>query len=162
MGKRITSLTEITTVTENDYIPVDNAATGVRKLSADFINDLEDEIDGKQDALTAGTNINITQDGTISATDTTYTAGTNITITNGEISATDTDTLLGLTDTAISSPSDGDALVYDSTSGKWVNGGVASDIGDLNDVDITTPSNGQVLSYDSTSQEWVNTTPSAG
>lgn len=182
MGKRITSLTEITTVTENDYIPVDNAATGARKLSADFINDLEDEIDGKQDALTAGANISITQDGTISATDTTYTAGTNvditngvisatdttytagtnITITNGEISATDTDTLSGLTDTTISSPSDGDALVYDSTSGKWVNGGVASDIGDLNDVDITSPSNGQVLSYNSTSQEWENTTPSAG
>lgn len=182
MGKRITSLTEITTVTENDYIPVDNAATGARKLSADFINDLEDEIDGKQDALTAGANISITQDGTISATDTTYTAGTNvditngvisatdttytagtnITITNGEISATDTDTLSGLTDTGISSPSDGDALVYDSTSGKWVNGDVASDIGDLNDVDITSPSNGQVLSYNSTSQEWVNTTPSAG
>ena len=202
MGKRITSLQEITTVTENDYIPVDNQTSGVRKLSADFINDLEDTIDSKQDALTAGANISIAQDGTISATDTTYTAGTNvditngvisatdttytagtnvditngvisatdttytagtnITITNGEISATDTDTLSGLTDTTISSPSDGDALVYDSTSGKWVNGGVASDIGDLNDVDITTPSNGQVLAYDSTSQEWVNTTPSAG
>lgn len=182
MGKRITSLQEITTVTDNDFIPVDNQANGARKLSAGFLNDIEDALDGKQDALTAGDNINIAQDGTISATDTTYTAGTNvditngvisatdttytagtnITITNGEISATDTDTLSGLTDTAISSPSDGDALVYDSTSGKWVNSGVASDIGDLNDVDITTPSNGQVLSYDSTSQEWVNTTPSAG
>ena len=38
---------------------------------------------------TAGSNITI-NDGEISATDTTYTAGANITITNGEISATDT------------------------------------------------------------------------
>lgn len=158
MGKRITSLQEITTVTDNDFIPVDNQSSGVRKLSAGFLNDIEDALDGKQDALTAGANINIAQDGTISATDTTYTAGTNVDITNGVISATDTDTdaLSELTDTAISSPSDGDALVYDSTSGKWVNGGVASDIGDLNDVDITTPTDGQVLSYDATNQEWVN------
>ena len=38
---------------------------------------------------TAGSNVTITN-GEISATDTTYTAGDNITITNGEISATDT------------------------------------------------------------------------
>lgn len=40
---------------------------------------------GKQDTLTAGSNINISN-GVISATDTTYTAGTNIDITNGVIS----------------------------------------------------------------------------
>ena len=40
---------------------------------------------------TAGANITI-EDGVISATDTTYTAGENITIENGVISATDTDT----------------------------------------------------------------------
>ena len=37
-----------------------------------------------------GTNITIASDGTISAKDTTYTAGTNVTITNGVISAKDT------------------------------------------------------------------------
>lgn len=42
-----------------------------------------------QPLLTAGENITIS-DGTISATDTTYTAGSNVTITNGVISATDT------------------------------------------------------------------------
>lgn len=47
-------------------------------------------IAGKQDTLTAGTNISIT-DNTISATDTTYTAGANITIdSDNKISATDT------------------------------------------------------------------------
>jgi len=40
---------------------------------------------GKQDTLTAGSNIDISN-GVISATDTTYTAGTNIDITNGVIS----------------------------------------------------------------------------
>ena len=44
-------------------------------------------IAGKQDALTAGSNITITGN-TISAIDTTYTAGENITIENGVISAT--------------------------------------------------------------------------
>lgn len=46
---------------------------------------------GKQDVLTAGSNITISN-GTISAADTTYTAGANITIENGVISATDGDT----------------------------------------------------------------------
>jgi hypothetical protein len=45
----------------------------------------------KQDKLTAGTNIAIASDNTISATDTTYTAGTNVQISSGNvISATDT------------------------------------------------------------------------
>ena len=45
----------------------------------------------KQDKLTAGSNIAIAPDNTISATDTTYTAGTNVQISSGNvISATDT------------------------------------------------------------------------
>lgn len=44
-------------------------------------------LDDKQDTLTAGENIDITN-GVISATDTTYTAGTDIDITNGVISST--------------------------------------------------------------------------
>lgn len=43
-----------------------------------------------QEKLTAGNNVAISNDNVISATDTTYTAGTNITISNNEISATDT------------------------------------------------------------------------
>lgn len=46
-------------------------------------------LNGKQNILTAGNNIQISGD-TISATDTTYTAGNNVDITNGVISATDT------------------------------------------------------------------------
>ena len=56
----------------------------------DRVSDLEDEMLTKQDALTAGTNIQITGT-TISATDTTYSAGTNVQISaQNVISATDT------------------------------------------------------------------------
>ena len=48
-------------------------------------------LQAKQDTLTAGSNITIGSDNTISATDTTYTAGTNVSISSGNvISATDT------------------------------------------------------------------------
>ena len=51
--------------------------------------DLQNALDGKQNVLTAGDNIQIV-DGVISATDTTYTAGTGISIVNGVISNTQT------------------------------------------------------------------------
>lgn len=50
---------------------------------------VDQAVGGKQDTLTAGTNVSI-DNGVISATDTTYTAGTNVAINNGVISATDT------------------------------------------------------------------------
>lgn len=62
---------------------------GVSKLCAllkDKFDSLWTAVNGKQGALTAGSNITISGN-TISATDTTYTAGTNITISNGVISA---------------------------------------------------------------------------
>lgn len=52
--------------------------------------DLQSALDDKQGVLTAWTNIQIAQDGTISATDTTYIAGTWIDITNWVISNTQT------------------------------------------------------------------------
>lgn len=52
-------------------------------------SDLQTALSGKQDTLTAGSNITIF-DNTISATDTTYTAGSNIQINSNVISATDT------------------------------------------------------------------------
>ena len=62
-----------------------------------------------------------------------------------------------LTDVAITSPSEGETLVYDSTSEKWVNGtGSAPALDDLTDVDVTTPSNGDTLVYDSANSKWVN------
>lgn len=51
--------------------------------------ELEDGLDEKQDVLTAGTNITIASDGTISATDTTYTAGENIDISASNVISAD-------------------------------------------------------------------------
>lgn len=107
MGKRINTLNTASSPANDDYLPIDGATNGTRKISADFVNNLitdvevdgtsvvtsgvaEIDLSGKQDTLTAGSNIQIAQDGTISATDTTYTAGTNVQIDNGVISATDT------------------------------------------------------------------------
>ena len=62
-----------------------------------------------------------------------------------------------LTNVDIQNPSDGQALVYDSTSEKWVNSdeaiGVTS-LDALTDTDIQNPASGQVLMYNGT--EWEN------
>ena len=64
-----------------------------------------------------------------------------------------------LTNVDIQNPADGQALVYDSTSEKWINSdeaiGVTS-LDALTDTDINSPSSGQVLMYDNTNQKWVN------
>ena len=52
--------------------------------------DLTEKFDAKQNKLTAGDNIAISEDNVISATDTTYTAGVGISIENGVISNTQT------------------------------------------------------------------------
>lgn len=77
-----------------------------------------------QKILTAGSNIQINGT-TISATDTTYSAGTNVQISNANvISATDTDELSELTDVDIDTQTlaNGQVLKYNSTSEKWENG----------------------------------------
>ena len=72
----------------------------------------------------------------------------------------DTDTLAGLTDTSISSPTNDQVLKYDSSTGKWVNGngggGGSSTLAGLSDVNLGTPTDGQPLTYDNTSGKWVN------
>ena len=69
-------------------------------------------------------------------------------------------TLSGLTDTDITTPTNGQVLTYDSTAEKWENANPATpatpNLSDLTDTDITTPTNGQVLTYDSTAAKWVN------
>ena len=65
----------------DEYIYVSN--------SWEKIGSTDVDLSGYQPLLTAGSNINISN-GTISATDTTYTAGTGIDITNGVISNTQT------------------------------------------------------------------------
>jgi hypothetical protein len=80
-------------------------------------------------------------------------------------------TLAGDTDVDISSPSDGQALVYNASAGKWENatlsgggggGGGSSTLAGDTDVDIASPSNGQVLTYSASAGKWENATPSSG
>ena len=72
-------------------------------------------------------------------------------------------TLAGLTDTAITTPSNGQVLTYDGTAEKWENAAIpAQSINGLSDAAITTPTNGQVLTYDGTAEKWKNADVAAG
>lgn len=74
-------------------------------------------------------------------------------------------TLAGLSDVNLSSPTDGQVLVYDDTNDEWVNAnptGGASAVSDLTDVDLTSLANGQILKYNSTTQKWENANESGG
>ena len=66
----------------------------------------------------------------------------------------------------ITTPTNGQALIYDSVNDEWVNGagggGGASTLDDLTDVDITTPTDGQVLKYDANSGKWINASGGGG
>lgn len=66
-------------------------------------------------------------------------------------------TLAGLTDTDITTPSNGQILKYDGTSSKWENANLGTpSLADLTDTTISSPENGQVLKYDSSASKWVN------
>lgn len=96
--------------------------------------------------------------------------------------------LTDLSDVNVSSPSDGQVLKYDNTTGKWINdnesgGGTVTDVtldgtsvvngqgvavlttpnvNDLKDTSISSPSSGQTLQYNATTQKWENATPASG
>ena len=62
-----------------------------------------------------------------------------------------------LSDVSITTPADGDVLIYDSTNQVWINQALpAQALDDLSDVTLTTPADGEVLTYDANSQEWIN------
>lgn len=105
--KRIVQYQEASDFRNDDYALIDNSITGTRKIKVDgkLVKVTDVQVDnttvmdgsiakidltGKQDVLTPGANIQISGS-TISATDTTYSAGTNIQINaQNKISATDT------------------------------------------------------------------------
>jgi hypothetical protein len=81
-------------------------------------------------------------------------------------------TLTDLPDVTITTPSNGQVLSYDSTSGQWVNGnfgGVSSvngqtgvvtlTVGDLDGVTLSGLANGESLIYNSTTGDWENAFP---
>lgn len=59
-------------------------------------------------------------------------------------------------DVVITNVSNGQVLMYDSTTQKWVNGTISTTLSGLSDTQIASLSNGQVLKYDSASSKWVN------
>jgi hypothetical protein len=64
-------------------------------------------------------------------------------------------------DVAIDTPTDGQALVWDTTTSKWINETVSAvtDIGSLTDVTISgSVQNSQVLAYDTSTSQWINQT----
>ena len=68
-------------------------------------------------------------------------------------------TLAGLNDVNISSPTDGQALVYDNATQKWVNragGGGSSTFAGLNDVNVQGVQNGDIARYNSTTNKWTD------
>ena len=72
-------------------------------------------------------------------------------------------TLADLTDTSITTPSNGQILKYDGTSSKWENANMGTlSLADLTDTAVTSPTNGQVLTYDSTAAKWVNAAAGGG
>ena len=66
-------------------------------------------------------------------------------------------TLAGLNDVNISSPTDGQALVFDNATQKWVNragGGGSSTFAGLNDVNVLGVVNKDITRYNSTTGKW--------
>lgn len=66
-------------------------------------------------------------------------------------------TLAGLDDVNISTPTTGQALIYDSTTHKWVNGaggGGSSTLAGLSDVSVSGVANKDIIRYNSTSQKY--------
>lgn len=134
---------EMTGETNIPEVVTYTAGTGLSKDGAEFSVDTEtiatkSDLADKQDTLTAGDNITISNN-TISATDTTYTAGTNVSISSENvISATDT-TYSAFTGTDGSSagatglvpaPATTDAGKFLSASGLWaaINTGEATQL----------------------------------
>lgn len=84
------------------------------------------------------------------------TSGSYADLTNKPVIPSDLD---DLGDVTLTSPADGQTLVYDSSSDKFVNATPPSGVttlAALTDVSLTTPASGNALVYDGT--EWANTT----
>jgi len=70
------------------------------------------------------------------------------------------DNLSEMQDVNLISVQNGDSIVYDSVTQKWVPGKPASNLNDLSDVNITTVANGDSLIYNTSTQTWqAGTTP---
>lgn len=73
-------------------------------------------------------------------------------------------TLDGLSDVNLTTPTDGQVLAYDANADEWVNSSSASpsSIASMSDTDIQSPTNGQTLVYNGTSGKWENASGGGG
>lgn len=72
--------------------------------------------------------------------------------------------LADLDDVNLTNLGDGEILIYQSSTGKWINGAVPAGVeslSELDDVDVASAANGNVLTYDSTDEEWKAAAPAA-
>ena len=67
-----------------------------------------------------------------------------------------------LTDVAITSATNGQALIFDSVAGKWKNGSITSSVSTLTDVNLTNLADGEILKYDANSGKFVNAPETSG
>lgn len=65
-------------------------------------------------------------------------------------------------DVVITNPTNGQVLMYNSTTQKWVNGTLSTTLAGLTDTQIASLQNGQVLKYNATSQKWENAEDTGG
>lgn len=68
--------------------------------------------------------------------------------------------LINLTDVDITTPTDGQGLVYNNSTQKWENNDIS--VSSLSDINLTNLANGQILKYDSANQQWINANESGG
>lgn len=68
-----------------------------------------------------------------------------------------TTTLANLDDTTITTPQDGETVLYDSNSSKWINSAVPGGaLSSLTDVNLGTLADKELLQYDYANSKWVN------
>ena len=84
---------------------------------------------------------------------------------DGKSSTSHNHTLNSLSNVVVTSPTDGQAIVWDTTTSKWINetvsgGGGSSTLDGLTDVTIDTPADNEVLAYDTSTSQWINQTAS--
>jgi hypothetical protein len=133
---------------------LDGKANTSHSHVASDITDLSEAIDDRiSSTIVAGTNVTVSYDD-LANTLTISAAG------GGSGGAT---TLDGLTDVSVPSPSNGQALIYNTSTSQWEaqtisSGSGATDLNGLNDVTLSGTLDNQILRYDLASTQWKNET----
>ena len=137
----------------NDWVNTLNVETGKIMGSAAFTTALKTKLDGieaqaNKYVLPVATNTTL---GGVKIDNRTIIINDGVISGRGEIST--------LLDVVLTNLDDGETLVWDEQSGKWINTLLRTKISLLEDVNLTDLANNEVLVWDAQNEEWVNTTP---